>query len=260
MLTAYTMYHFRADYGRLMQSMCINAIWAIGVHKLSVSMRCYKDFMSPINMLYNIYACNPDSAGAGMAERRGRRRQRLLCATSTETTRMTRIMIGSVVCGCTIFGVWPTYALAVRGEYELLMCVVCPGIDYTKARGWMATCAFHVAFAWYGVNGNLSFDLFVQVVVCSHRSLVALLGDSLQELGAMWAADEDCGCTAAEARRRRIFLRNILLAFRETGRYASSNVVVDAFVNILFKIKRIYFILYSNQHLTKCYDSYPGIG
>lgn len=218
-LTLYTLHHFRADYARLLQSLCVDGILVAGVHKLYVAMRHSASFAVPLDQLCAVYASNPNG-----------RRQRLLGATVAEAWRWTWRLVTVTVVGTGLYALWPVYAFVWRGEREMLMCLVCPGIDYTSLGGWATMNVWQVAAAAYGVSGNLVFDLYVQVVVCGHRSLVALLADGLNELGVMWGGTGGrrrggrgvaVGCErrtvggAAEVRRRRAYLRNLLMSFQE---------------------------------------------
>lgn len=106
-------------------------------------------------------------------------------------------------------GLWPFYQLVWLGEMELFLNVHIPGVDVTTVWGYVATCSVQYSFAFWGITGNLAYDLYVQILVCSHRSMVALMGDSLNQL------DEYANHVECEAAHRKALLRNIIISFQD---------------------------------------------
>lgn len=212
-LTVYTLYYSRHDYAMLIQSFSINGLCAAGVQKLCIALQRYGEFQQLMAESAQLYASETDAGGVPLSASRRARRQRLLCEHAAETRRLSIAIVWSSVCGVVLFSLWPAYAFLWLGRYELAMCLLCPGVDHRTLRGYLSITAFQLTCTVYGVTGNLTFDVFVQVVVCSHRSMVDLLQDELNELDEMWrTAGEPSG--SEQRRRHRKCLRDILRAFQ----------------------------------------------
>lgn len=178
-----------------------------GIHKLSIGVRRYPQFQALFHTLVNIFQNNHTGS-----------RQMLLLRTVTETWQVSKLIIGSTIVGILLYGLWPVYQLLWNGEKELFLNVVIPGVDYTSGWGYATTSVILISFAFWGITGNLAYDLYLQILVCSHRSMVALLGDSMDQLGQL-ARQSDC-----DAAYRKAFLRNILIAFQDAEKYVAPQV------------------------------------
>lgn len=140
------------------------------------------------------------------------RRQELLNKSVTETWQISKIIIFSTVLGNAIFTLWPAYQVLYCHNKVLLLNVVLPFVDHTTISGYATTSIFHYGFGFCGIIGNLANDLVYHVLICSHRSMVDLLADSLNTLG--------CLCTdeMLADKDRKAYLRNILISFQEADK------------------------------------------
>lgn len=204
-MSTYTMFFFGGDIFKQLQTICVYGVVLTGCYKLS---RVYVQPLSWAQQLAtvrNVYSSNSISIA-------GHRRQFILCEHMARTWRITRFLVASTVVAIVLFVCHPVYSLLVHGEMELIMNMVIPFVDHETVGGYAITMAVQCLSSVFGIAGNLCIDLFVQVSVCSECAMIALLDDSLRELGELWR----CGGRGSSTRAfRRRYLRNILHSFRE---------------------------------------------
>lgn len=172
-----------------------------GIQKLIVALRNYPKICDLHIQMQTILKANPNGI-----------RQKLLFKSVSESWRISKSIILSTILGNTFFAIWPVYQAVFRKEKVLFLNVILPFIDYTTSSGYTITCIFHYAFAFWGIIGNLANDLSFQILICNHRSMVALLSNSLQQIGSL----SNNGCW--NDKYRKLYLRNILIAFQEADK------------------------------------------
>lgn len=146
-----------------------------------------------------------------MANQTGKRQQ-LLNTAVDRITFMAKVMIAVIAFAICFYGFYPAYLFVFKGEKELVMNILVPGVSHETLTGYLVTSGVHLVASFYGVSGTMTFDFFMQISICGYNSFNVLLEDSLNTLSTMWLQNK------RSQRYRRAYLRNILIAFQDAER------------------------------------------
>lgn len=172
-----------------------------GLKKLSLAVTRSKDFYAQYVWLESLYVANQTG-----------KRQELLNAAVDDNTFMAKSMIAVIAFSIGFYGIYPAYLFVFKGEKELLMNILVPGVSHETMTGYLITTGLHLIASFYGVSGTMTFDFFMQISICGYCSFNILLEDSLNTLSTMWVQNK------RSRKYRRAYLRNILIAFQDAER------------------------------------------
>lgn len=172
-----------------------------GLKKLSLAVTRYKDFYAQFRWLESLYEVNNTG-----------KRQQLLNSVVDENTFMAKCMVIVIALAICFYGCYPAYLFVFKGEKELIMNILVPGLNHETMSGYLITSGLHLIASFYGVSGTMAFDFFMQISICGYNSFNVLLEDSLNTLSMMWMHNK------RSHKYRRAYLRNILIAFQDAER------------------------------------------
>lgn len=161
----------------------------------------HKDFYAQYLWLESLFLANQSG-----------KRQQLLNTAVDDITFMAKFMIAVIAFAVCFYGVYPAYLFLFKGEKELIMNILVPGINHETMIGYLVTSGVHLVASFYGVSGTMTFDFFMQISICGYSAFIVLLEESLNTLSTMWLQNK------RSLKYRRAYLRNILIAFQDAER------------------------------------------
>lgn len=119
----------------------------------------------------------------------------------------------TIILAAFIFGVYPTYRFVFKGKRELIVNILLPGVDHETYTGFYVTSCYILGLSSIGIVGVTAFDMLMQFMIFGYTSFNALLEDSVKSLNVMLLENKH------SIMYRRLYLRNILIAFQDAERY-----------------------------------------
>lgn len=138
-------------------------------------------------------------------------RSRRLLDHSRELYGLIKLSAAIFLLGFAVFAAFPTYDLLCNGHLTLFLAVYIPGVDPHGAGGFALNVLMQLVMSVYAAAGNMTFDLFMMMVVLLYRSYVTLLQCQLNRFAVLYAGRP----SARKLAYRRAFLRNVLLQFAD---------------------------------------------
>lgn len=111
-----------------------------------------------------------------------------------------------------IFTVMPIYDFIAFRKLTLFLSVKIPFVDPKSYAGFAAHIAMQLVMAVYAAAGNMTFDLFLALLISNYSAVVCVLIMQFQSFAQMYTEK-------VKIRSRRTFLRNLLIQFNDAKRY-----------------------------------------
>lgn len=111
-----------------------------------------------------------------------------------------------------LFAFHPLYSIAFNRKLALLININVPFVNVHQTRGFLSTMLIQMCLGFYGITGNMAYDLFLAIIVSNYQGIVSIWELQLQDLVEVNRRSNNF----KNRIYRRAFLRNVYIQLLDT--------------------------------------------
>lgn len=105
----------------------------------------------------------------------------------------------------------PIYDFVTYRKLTLFLAINIPYVDPESYAGFAANIVLQLIMAVYAAAGNMTFDLFLTLIISNYSAVVCVLDKQFKRFARMYKKD-------VKIAMRRKYLRNLLIQFNDANK------------------------------------------